>query len=46
MKLYSLEPKLELKFELKKPDYTEENDIPDISLGWGNRPLPQTGTKK
>ena len=46
VKLYSLEPKLELKFELKKPEYTEENDIPDISLGWGNRPLPQTGTKK
>ena len=46
VKLYSLEPKLELIFELKKPEYVEDNDIPDISLGWGNRPLIQGGTKK
>ena len=46
VKLYSLEPKLEFIFELKKPDYVEENDIPDISLGWGNRPQPQASKKK
>ena len=46
VKIYSLEPKLELIFELKKPEYVEDNDIPDISLGWGNRPLTQGGTKK
>ena len=45
VRLYMLEPKLELIFELSKPDYIEENDIPDISLGWGNRPQPQS-TKK
>ena len=31
VKLYSLEPKLEFIFELKKPDYVEENDIPQAS---------------
>ena len=46
VKLYSLEPKLELIFEVNKPDYVEENDIPDISLGWGNRPQPQASKKK
>ena len=46
VKLYSLEPKLELIFEIKKPEYAEENDIPDISLGWGNRPQPQASKKK
>ena len=44
--LYSLEPNLEKIFELKKPDYVEENEIPDISLGLGGRPMPKTGTKK
>ena len=46
VKFYSLEPKLELIFEIKKPDYVEENDLPDISLGWGNRPQPQASKKK
>ena len=44
--LYSLEPKLEKIFELKKPEYVEENEIPDISLGYGGRPSSQTGKKK
>jgi WD40 repeat protein len=46
VRLYTLEPKLELIFELNKPDYIEENDIPDISLGWGNRPQPKSTKKK
>lgn len=46
VRLYTLEPTLELIFELNKPDYIEENDIPDISLGWGNRPQPQSTKKK
>ena len=46
VRLYSLEPKLEFIFELKKPEYIEETDIPDISLGWGNRPQPQASKKK
>ena len=46
VKLYSLEPKTELILDLNKPEYAEENDIPDISLGRGNRPLPQSGMKK
>ena len=44
--LYSLEPKIEKVFELKKPEYVEENEIPDISLGYGNRPTSNTGTKR
>ena len=46
VKLYSLEPKLEPICILEKPNYVEENDIPDISLGWGNRPQPQASKKK
>ena len=46
VKLYSLEPKLEIICSLEKPNYVEENDIPDISLGWGNRPQPQASKKK
>ena len=44
--LYSLEPNLEKIFELKKPDYVEENEIPDISWGFGGRPSSSTGKKK
>ena len=36
--LYSLYENIDKIFELKKPEYIEENDIPDISLGWGGRP--------
>ena len=44
--LYSIEPKLEKIFELKKPEYVEDDEIPDISLGWGNRPVSKTAGKK
>ena len=44
--LYSLNENLEKIFELKKPEYVEENDIPDITLGWGGRPSSSTGKKK
>ena len=46
VKVYSLEPKLEFIFEIEKPAYIKENEIPDISLGWGNRPQPQASKKK
>ena len=44
--LYTLEPKLEKIFELKKPEYLTEDEIPDISLGYGTRPISNTNTKK
>ena len=44
--LYTLEPKLEKIFELKKPEYLGEDEISDISLGYGTRPISKTNTKK
>ena len=44
--LYTLEPKLNPIFEIKKPKYAEINDIPDISLGWGVRPIQVISQKK
>ena len=46
--VYTLEPKLNRISEIKKPKYAEKNDIPDISLGWGVRPvlLPQKKSEK
>ena len=39
--LYTLEPKLLSVYEIKKPNYVESDDIPDISLGWGICPIPE-----
>ena len=44
--LYTLEPKLEKILELKRPEYLGEDEIPDISLGYGTRPISKTNTKK
>ena len=44
--IYTLEPKLQCIFELKKPKEAEKNDIPDISLGWGIPPIPDTPSSK
>ena len=44
--IYTLEPRLNSIFEIKKPKYAEKNDIPDISLGWGIRPIQENSKKK
>ena len=44
--VYTLEPKLQSIFEIKKPKNAEKNDIPDISMGWGVRPLPESISQK
>ena len=43
---YTLEPKLEIIAEIKKPIYAEKNDIPDISIGWGVRPINESASSK
>ena len=44
--IYTLESKPVCIFEIKKPKYAEKNDIPDISLGWGVRPISGVSQKK
>ena len=44
--LYSLDQKFEKVFELKKPEYVEDDEIPDITMGWGGRPPSPAGQKK
>ena len=46
VRVYTLEPKLESISEIKKPKCAEKNDIPDISLGWGVRPIKETVSLK
>ena len=38
IKLYSIEPKIEEIFEIKKPDYIEESVVPDAQVGMGRVP--------
>ena len=46
VRLYALEPKLLSIYEIKKPNYVESNDIPDISMGWGICPVPEGTSHK
>ena len=41
VRVYLFESKFLSIYEIKKPSYTENNDIPDISLGWGIPPLQE-----
>ena len=46
VRIYSLEPKISPITEIKKPKFAEKNDIPDMSLGWGVRPVEEGISQK